>query len=88
MMKWYKRCLKTLIEINNMFTANDLAKAMSQSMDLGVRVLDVFPNMRTTPRLFKTLTNFTLAKYDKLFLVMVSPLCNMHNLQMITTFKS
>jgi len=54
-----------------MFNANELVKAVSQLVDLGVRVLNVFTNMRTTSRLFKTLINFTLVKFDKLFLVMV-----------------
>jgi hypothetical protein len=54
--------LKTLIEIDNMFftivvvttnsfhmfNGNELAKVVSQLVDLGVRVLDVFTNMRTT----------------------------------------
>ncbi len=64
---------------SRIFSANDLAKATSQLVDLGVRVLHVFNNMRTTPRLFKTLINFTLAKFDKLFLVMVHTI--MHHAQ-------
>jgi hypothetical protein len=63
----------------HMFNANELAKTTSQLVDLGVRVLHVFTNMRTTPKLFKTLINFTLAKFDKLFLVMVHTI--MHHAQ-------
>jgi hypothetical protein len=55
----------------HMFNGNELAKVVSQLVDLGVRVLDVFTNMRTTWRLFKTLINFTLVKFHKLLLVMV-----------------
>jgi hypothetical protein len=46
-----------------MFNANDLEKGMGHSMDSSVGVQDVFVTMQTTPRLFKTLTNFNLAKF-------------------------
>ncbi len=61
----------SLLLPTHLANANELVKAMSQLVDLGVRVLDVFTSMRTTPRLFKTLIDFTLAKFDKFFLVMV-----------------
>ncbi len=53
-----------------MFNANELEEGMDHSLDLGVGVQDVFAIMRTTPRLFKTLNNFTLAKFDELVLLM------------------
>jgi hypothetical protein len=37
----------------------------------------VFATMQTTPRLFKTLTNFNLAKFDKLVLL-VAPIIVCH----------
>jgi hypothetical protein len=39
-------------------------------MDSNVGVWEVFDIMRATPRLFKTLTNFTLAKFNKLALLL------------------
>jgi hypothetical protein len=41
----------------HMFNANELEKG---AMDLGAGVWDVFIIVWPTPRLFKTLTNFTL----------------------------
>jgi len=52
-----------------MFNANELEKNTNHSMDLVVKVRDVLATMQTTPGLFKTLTNFNLAKFDELALL-------------------
>jgi hypothetical protein len=52
-----------------MFNANELKEGDGHSMDLGVGVQNVFATMQATPRLFKTSTNFTLAKFDELVLL-------------------
>jgi len=54
----------------DMFNANELEEGVGHSMDSSVGVWDVFATMQATPRLFKTLTNFTLAKFDELALLM------------------
>jgi hypothetical protein len=54
----------------DMFNANELEEGAGHSMDSSVGVWDVFATMQATPRLFKTLTNFTLAKFDELALLM------------------
>jgi hypothetical protein len=52
-----------------MFNANVLEEGVGHSMDWSVGIWDVFVNMWITPRLFKTLTNFTLAEFDELALL-------------------
>jgi hypothetical protein len=75
-----KQYVFTVVVTTNSFRmSNDLTKAMSQLVDLGVRILDVFTNMETTLRLLKTLINLTLAKFDKLLLIMVHTI--MHHAQ-------
>jgi hypothetical protein len=70
----HKQCVfaTTIVAANssNMFNANELEKGAGHSMDSSVRVWDVFATMQATPRLFKTLTNFTLVKFDELTLLM------------------
>jgi hypothetical protein len=60
-----------------MFNANELEEGTCHLVDLGVGVRDVLATMWTTPRLFKTLTNFTLAKFDELALL-VAPTIMRH----------
>jgi hypothetical protein len=55
----------------HMFNANELEEGVSQSLDLGVGVQDVFTIMQATLGLLKMLTNFTLAVFDKLVALMV-----------------
>jgi hypothetical protein len=55
-----------------MFNANELKEGVGHSMDSSVGVQNVLATMWVTLRLFKTLTNFTLAKFDKL-LLLVTP---------------
>jgi hypothetical protein len=44
-----KQYVFTVVVTTNSFRmSNDLTKAMSQLVDLGVRILDVFTNMETT----------------------------------------
>jgi hypothetical protein len=52
-----------------MFDANELEEGVGYSMDSSVGVWDVLTTMRTTLGLFKTLTNFILAEFDKLVLL-------------------
>ncbi len=54
----------------DMFNANELKKGTCHLVDSSVGVQDVFATLRATPGLFKILTNFTLAKFDKLALLM------------------
>jgi hypothetical protein len=53
-----------------MFNTNDLEEGIGYLVDSSVGVRDVLATMRSTPGLFKTLTNFTWAKFDKLALLM------------------
>jgi hypothetical protein len=54
-----------------MFNGNELKDGAGHSMDSSVGVQNVFATtMQATPGLFKTLTNFTLAEFDKLALLM------------------
>jgi hypothetical protein len=53
-----------------MFNANELEENTCHSMDSSVGVWHVFATIWATPRLFKTLTNFALAKFDELALLM------------------
>jgi hypothetical protein len=55
---------------SNIFNANELKEGTCHSLDLGVNVWDVLVTMQTTLRLFKILTNFILAEFDKLVLLM------------------
>ncbi|CAK9213781.1 unnamed protein product [Sphagnum troendelagicum] len=55
----------------HMFNTNELKEGVGQSMDPSVGVQDVFATMWAMPRLFKTLTNFTLADFDKLVALVV-----------------
>ncbi len=55
---------------SNMFNANELEEGACHLVDSSVGVWDVLTTMQATPRLFKTLTNFTLAKFDELALLM------------------
>ncbi len=54
---------------SDMFNANELEEGASHLVDLGVGIQDVLAIMQTTPGLFKTLTNFNLAKFDELALL-------------------
>jgi hypothetical protein len=49
-----------------MFNANELEESTSQLVDLGMGIWDVFATMPPTPRLFKTMINFKLTKFDEL----------------------
>jgi hypothetical protein len=53
-----------------MFNANELEEGACHLVDLGVEVRNVLAIIWATPRLFKTLTNVTLAKFDELALLM------------------
>jgi hypothetical protein len=53
-----------------MFNVNELKEGVGHSMNSSAGVWDIFVAMQATPRLFKTLTNFTLAKFDKLALLL------------------
>ncbi len=70
-----KQCASVVIVVANsfnMFNANELKEGVGHSMDLGVGVRDVLAIMQATPRSFKTSTNFTLAEFDKLALLIAS----------------
>jgi hypothetical protein len=60
-----------------MFNANELEGGVGHLVDSSVGVQDVFATMQATPWLFKTLTNFTLAKFDELALL-VAPTIMLH----------
>jgi len=60
-----------------MFNANELEEGLGHLMDSSVGVRDVFVIMQTTLGLFKTLTNFTLAEFDELALL-VAPTIVFH----------
>jgi hypothetical protein len=53
----------------NMFNANELKEGTYHSLDSGVGVWDVLATMQTTLGLFKILTNFILAEFDNLMLL-------------------
>jgi len=53
---------------SNMFNANELKEGTCHSLDLGVG--NVLATMQTTLGLFKILTNFILAEFDELSLLM------------------
>jgi hypothetical protein len=57
-------CAMAIANSIDMFIANELEGAMCQSMNPRVKVWEVFATMQTTLGLFKTLTNFTLAKFN------------------------
>ncbi len=66
-----KQCAFVVVVVVNssdMFNVNELKAGHSMNSSAGV--WDIFVVMQATPRLFKTLTNFTLAKFDKLALLM------------------
>jgi hypothetical protein len=54
-----------------MFNANELEEGACQVVDPCVGVWIVFTTMWATPGLFKMLTNFTLAEFDKFAALMV-----------------
>jgi hypothetical protein len=54
-----------------MFNADELEEGMGQPMDSSMGIQDVFITMSTTLKLFKTLTNFNLVKFDELVLVVI-----------------
>ncbi len=55
----------------DMFNVNELKEGARHLANLGVGVQDVLATMQATPRLFKILINFTLAKFDELLLFIV-----------------
>jgi hypothetical protein len=57
----------TIVVANSfdMFNANELQEGIGHSMDSNVGVQDVLAIMQATLGLFRTLTNFTLAKFDE-----------------------
>ncbi len=57
-------CMAILCNSHEFFTSHEIEEGVGQSVDPTVGVQDVLNTMRTTPNLFKTLTNFTLAKFD------------------------
>ncbi len=86
-----KQCAFAAIVIttnsSDMFNADELEEGVGHSLDSSVGVQDVFVIMRATPGLFKTLTNFTLAKFDDLTLLMAPTIVFHAHLQMSVTFK-
>lgn len=54
-----------------MFNVDELEKGMGPPMDSSMGIQDVFITMQTTLKLFKTLTNFNLVKFDELVLVVI-----------------
>ncbi len=54
-----------------MFKVDELEEGMGQPMDSSIEVQDVLIIVQTTLKLFKTLTNFNLVKFDELVLVMI-----------------
>jgi hypothetical protein len=62
---------------------------MGHSVDLGVGVWNVLATMQTTLGLFKTLTNFNLAKFDELALLVAPTIVchaqsiNEHHIQVL-----
>jgi hypothetical protein len=48
----------------------ELEDGVGHSMNSNVGIQNVLATMQATPRLFKTLTNFIFAKFDKLALLM------------------
>jgi hypothetical protein len=54
---------------SNMFNANELKEVTCHSLDSSVGIWDVLAIMQTTLRLFKIWTNFVLAKFNKLALL-------------------
>jgi hypothetical protein len=69
----------TIVDANssNMFNANELEEGVIHSVDSCVVVWDVLVTMQATTRLFKTLTNFILVKFDELALL-VAPTTMCH----------
>jgi hypothetical protein len=68
-----QRAFATAVVVANSFdmsNADELKEGAGHSMDSSVKVWDVFATMQATPRLFKTLTDFTLAEFDELALLM------------------
>jgi hypothetical protein len=54
-----------------LFNINELEERINQWVNSCVEVQDVFITIQAIPWFFKTLTNFTLAKFDELVLLMV-----------------
>lgn len=78
-----KQCVFAVVVIatnsSDMFNANELKEGTCHLVDSSVGVWDVLATMRATPGLFKILTNFTLAEFDKLMLLMAPTI--MHHAQ-------
>jgi hypothetical protein len=79
-----KQCAFVIVVVaansSHMFNANELKEGSGHPMDSSVGVWDVFATMQATPRLFKTLTDFILAKFDELTLLMTPTIvCHAHS---------
>jgi hypothetical protein len=64
----------TTIAIANtyyLFNPNEFKLSVRQSVNHTIGVGDVLATMWTTPSLFKTLTNFTLQKFEELVALVV-----------------
>ncbi len=57
--------------IHYLFNPNEFKLGVGQSVDHTIGVWDVLATMWTTPSLFKTLTNFTLQKFEELVALVV-----------------
>ncbi len=64
----------------DMFNANELEEGVGHLMYSSVGVRNALATMWATLRLFKTLTNFILAKFDEL-LLLVAPTINVRHAQ-------
>ncbi len=56
---------------HNFFTSHEIEEGMGQSMDARIGVQNILTTMWITPHLFKSFTNFTLAKFDELATLVV-----------------
>lgn len=66
-------CMVIACNLHNFFTSHEIVERIGQShlWDPRVDVQNALATMQSTPHLFKTLTDFTLAKFDELVILMV-----------------
>jgi hypothetical protein len=55
-------CMAIACNSHNFFTSHEIEEGVGQSVDARVGVQDILTTMPTTQHLFKSLTNFTLAR--------------------------
>jgi hypothetical protein len=64
-------CMAIPYNYHEFFTSHEIEEGVGQSVDPTIGVQDVLSTMQATPNLFKTLTNFTLAKFDEFSFLVV-----------------